>query len=159
MQKNNKLKKGDLFQIKVDSLERLTIINSNDNNYEYKLSSKKSTNEKIKNQYLTCIYLGDGLAREYITSTIFNIIGIDDVNICSNCNSYVDFLNKYNRAIRYPLLSNIDDKAKFESINRQLVSNNESDIKLFIKSLETTARNELLNKYDIDEKKVLKKTL
>ena len=149
IENKNVIKKGDLFVIKFDELKKLSIKEDTQSEFGYKLYGVSGINEKLKNEYLVCLYLGYGLARESLTSTIFNIIGIDDINICSNCNNYIDFFNKCNKALRYPLSVIIDDNTKLYTINNYYYKNKnkaKNEVKLSIRAAQQITKKEIIKK-------------
>ena len=135
--------KGEYFIYKIDKLNKFVFDSENG----YKLLNKKIDEDTLKNKYIVFLYLGNGLAREYYTSIIFNVI--DDVNY--NCNDYLDFLKKFEKALRHPLSISINEDTNLYSVDKNFqkkLKNYNVDpkkIKLTIKSLENQAKKELLD--------------
>ena len=149
----NEIKKGDLFGIKLKSIDRLSITSNNTNEFGYNFCVNHDRYEKIEDQYLICMYLGGGLAREFYTSIILNVFGMDNNDIFYISENYSEFKKQYEKAQRNPLSIIMDDNTIYKVDNDyyKKVSNNkkyEKDIKLTLNFLNRQAQEKLKRQYN-----------
>lgn len=149
----SEIKKGDLFGIKLNSIDRLSIISNNTDEFGYNFCTSHDRYEKIEDQYLICMYLGGGLAREFYTSLILNVFGIDNNDIFYISENYIEFKKQYDKAQRNPLSIIMDDNTIYKVDNEyyKKVANNkkyESDIKMTLRFLNRQAQEKLKKQYN-----------
>lgn len=182
-------KKGEYFAYQAKNIRKFTIDEQSEYNdcYSYVLKDVYVDSELLDDTYLLFMYLGNGLARECSSSTIFNLLMLSDRNnkdLLVKVPGYLDYINKdyktfyegYKKAFKNPLLIRTSQYYKKKSIYKiddelkELIQKKDyKKISQLIPMLESTAKLKLNAQYEqiikndhikaIEEDKKLKKTL
>lgn len=158
-------KKGEYFVYKANNIRKF-VIDEQSQHYNYVLSDMYIDNEKLDDRYLLFIYLGDGLAREISSSTIFNLIMLNDYkedNLLVKVPGYLNYSNEdyknfyrgYKKVLRNPLLIKTSQYFKKKSIyevddevKEILQKNNYKDLSKIISLLNSTAQYKLQTQFN-----------
>ena len=154
--------KGEVFACKLNSLKKIIIVsNGNGTNY---FSDSEIKSDIIGDNYLIFTYLGNGLAREYYTSNLFNVLILndnedEDIIMEIPCyrtydinNNNYDFYQGYKKILRHPLairVSTIYLKSRLFMVDKELKNKVDSicdDVVIHeLNKLENEAKENLIN--------------
>jgi len=153
-------KKGQLFIYSAYNISDIVIKNKEN---DYMLTNGKIKYDLLKHKYLIFIYLGDGLAREYFSSKIFNVVitdNFDQKNILNKIPTFEDyntsksdFYKDYKRVLKHSLLlhslsydySKKMFKLDSDMKNKILNDKDEDQIVETIEQLELLSKTNLIN--------------